>query len=170
MVSYLIIRTEHPKDVGAIGALIREAFLGHPHSQGAEDLLVETLRRQSGLTVSLVAEVDGRVAGYIAFSPAYPEDGTSKWFALGPVAVSPGLQRQRIGSLLVAHGLTALEGLRAAGCILVGGARYYSRFGFERMPCLAPPTEPAEHFMVKVLAGPLPTTPVHFHPAFHAAA
>lgn len=53
-----------------------------------------------------------------------------------------------------------------AGCILVGDADYYARFGFVPAPALAPPGQPADHFMVKVLAGPPPRGPVAFHAAF----
>jgi putative acetyltransferase len=47
------------------------------------------------------------------------------------MAVLPGLQRQGIGSRLVAEGIAAL---RARGCpfvIVLGHPAYYPRFGFE---------------------------------------
>lgn len=170
MVLHLIIREKNRKDEGVIRTLIDKAFLGRPYSHGTEGVLVESLCRQSALAVSLLAEVDSQIVGHIAFSPGYPEDGAGGWYALGPVAVLPSLQRQGIGFSLVARGLAALAGMHAAGCILVGDARYYSHFGFENMPHLAPSTEPAEYFMVKLLAGPLPKTPAQFHQAFVSAA
>jgi putative acetyltransferase len=36
------------------------------------------------LTLSLVAVVDGRVVGQIAFSPVTMSDGTMHWYGLGP--------------------------------------------------------------------------------------
>ena len=41
------------------------------------------------ITVSLVAEMDGRVVGHIAFSPVTLSDGTGNWYGLGPVSVLP---------------------------------------------------------------------------------
>ena len=53
----LIIRPERPDDHVAIGDVIREAFSGMPYADGDEDELVETLRRENALSVSLVAEL-----------------------------------------------------------------------------------------------------------------
>ena len=55
------------------------------------------LRAAEALTVSLVAELDGRVIGHIAFSPVAISDGTQDWYGLGPVSVLPEYQRQGIG-------------------------------------------------------------------------
>jgi putative acetyltransferase len=170
MTLHPLIRAERPGDQAAIRDVIELAFLGKPYSNGAEAAIVESLRVQSGLSVSLVAEVNSRIVGQIIFSPAISEDGRTGWYALGPVAVLPGMQRQGLGASLIESGIAALAALHAAGCILVGDARYYSRFGFESTPQLSPSTEPAEYFMVKLLEGPVPKVPIHFHPAFYGAA
>ena len=45
------------------------------------------LRASKALTVSLVAEKDGRAIGHIAFSPVTISDCTPGWNGLGPVSV-----------------------------------------------------------------------------------
>ena len=63
-----------------------------------EQFVIEALRAAQDLTVSLVAEVDGRVIGHIAFSPVTISDGAQDWYGLGPASVLPEYQRQGIGS------------------------------------------------------------------------
>ncbi len=166
----LIIRPERRDDRAAIGNVIRTAFSGMPYADGDEDELVETLRRENALSVSLVAELAGTVVGQVTFSPAAASDGSPGWYALGPLAVIPAHQRTGVGAKLVHAGLDAISALGGNGCILTGNPAYYVRFGFSLAPSNAPPSEPAEFFMVKLL-GPLkPVGPIHFHPAFNTAA
>lgn len=47
------------------------------------------LRAAKDLTVSLVAEMDGRVIGHIALFPVTISDGTPNRYGLGPVSVLP---------------------------------------------------------------------------------
>jgi putative acetyltransferase len=164
------VRQERPADACAIGELIRAAFLGMPYAEGDEAELVEALRAQGALSVSLVAECERTIVGHVAFSPARAAGGTHGWYALGPLAVLPAHQRGGIGSALVRAGLDALSGLDAQGCILVGDPPYYARFGFSPLPGSAPPGQPPEFFMVRLLRGQLPVGPIHFHEAFGAPA
>jgi putative acetyltransferase len=163
------IRPERVDDHVAIGDVIRSAFAGMPYADGDEAELVEALRRDNVLSVSLVAELGHTVVGQVAFSPAQASDG-SRWYALGPVAVLPAHQRAGIGSTLVRAGLQAIPELGASGCILVGDPAYYARFGFNLSPANAPAGEPSEFFMVKVLAGCQPKGPISFHAAFNNSA
>lgn len=166
MLTQPIIRPESLADRPAIAEVIEKAFWGKPYAEGDEAELVDKLRESNALSVSLVAELSGRVIGQIVFSPAVASDGSDGWFALGPLAVLPDYQGKGIGSKLVRCGLNALAKLDAHGCILVGDSEYYSRFGFELSPLNAPHDEPPDHFMVKVLAGPLPQGVIAFHEAF----
>jgi putative acetyltransferase len=162
------VRRERFSDVRAIGEIIRSAFLGMPYAEGDEAELVEALRAQDALSVSLVAEREGTIVGQVAFSPARAPGGTLGWYALGPLAVLPAHQRGGIGSALVRAGLDAISELGAGGCILVGDPSYYSRFGFKPSPENTPPGQPSEFFMVKLLRGRLPAGPIRFHEAFDA--
>lgn len=170
MQSEVSIRSERSRDIDAIRELIRSAFLDMPYADGDEAELVEVLRAQDALPVSLVAERQGTLVGQVAFSPARTSAGMPGWYALGPLAVLPAHQRGGIGSTLVHAGLEAISKSGARGCILTGDPSYYSRFGFKLSPDNAPLGEPAEFFMLKLLQGQLPVGPIRFHEAFGGAA
>jgi len=120
------------------------------------------------LTVSLVAELDGRVVGHIAFSPITMSDGTADWYGMGPVSVLPQYQRQGIGKALVQEGLARLKGLKARGCCLVGHPEYYRKFGFQNTPELGLEGVPPEVFFALSFDGYVPRGTVSFHDAFRA--
>ena len=128
--------------------------------------LVEKLRHEGALTVSLVAELADGVIGQVAFSPAQSQDTSQQWYTLGPLAVFPVHQRLGIGSQLVEAGLQALEQLGAAGCILVGNPAFYTRFGFRLAPEQAAPGVPKEYFMLRPFGNQIPSGPIIFHPVF----
>jgi putative acetyltransferase len=169
MPDVVIIRPERPDEHDVLGELITSAFAGKPYADGDEADLLVALRHADALALSLVAELDGVVVGQAAFSPARASGGAEAWYALGPVAVLPAHQGQGIGSRLVRTGLDVLAGLGADGCILVGDPAYYARFGFRVCSENAPAGQPADHFMVKVLAGRRPEGPISFHEAFGGA-
>ncbi|HEV2395197.1 MAG TPA: N-acetyltransferase [Verrucomicrobiae bacterium] len=129
-----LVRSETDADVSAIREVTVAAFRTLEISNHTEQFIIEALRIAKALTVSLVAEVDGRVVGHIAFSPVIISDGTRKWYGLGSVSVSPTYQRQGIGQTLIREGLSRLKELNAQGCCLVGHPDYYRRFGFKNMP------------------------------------
>ncbi len=108
----MIIRPETPADTRAIAEVTQAAFAALEISDHTEQYIVQALRAAGALTVSLVAERDGRVVGHIAFSPVTISDGTRGWYGLGPVSVLPGHQRQGIGARLIREGLAAT----ASGC------------------------------------------------------
>jgi putative acetyltransferase len=97
----MIIRNERESDVEAISDVTKAAFENHPHSQHTEQFIVNALRVANALTISLVAEVDGKVVGHIAFSPVTISDGSHNWYGLGPISVLPECQRQGIGKSLI---------------------------------------------------------------------
>ncbi len=164
----MIIRPETPADTRAIAEVTLAAFAALEISDHTEQYIVEALRAAGALTVSLVAERDGRVVGHIAFSPVTISDGTRGWYGLGPVSVLPGHQRQGIGARLIREGLAQLQRLGAAGCCLVGHPDYYPRFGFEHPSDLVVEGVPLEAFFVLRFDGPVPSGTVTFHEAFAA--
>jgi predicted N-acetyltransferase YhbS/RimJ/RimL family protein N-acetyltransferase len=163
----VLVRPETTADEATIREVTRRAFEGRSYSGGNEQDLVDALRTAEALSISLVAEHEGRILGHAAFSPANLEDGTAGWYALGPVSVEPAVQRRGIGQALITEGITRLRRLGALGCILIGDTRYYSRFGFVNAPQLAAPGEPAEHFMVLCFGTTTPNGVISFHRAFH---
>jgi putative acetyltransferase len=160
------IRPETGADTGAIRALAIRAFHGVPHADGNEQDVIDALREDGALAVSLVAEAADRVIGHIAFSPATAADGSGGWYTLGPVCVEPEFQRKGIGRQLVETGLAQLVARDASGCILLGHHGYYGRFGFQPAPELAPQGYPSEYFMILPLAVAQPNAAMDFHPAF----
>ena len=134
MTSEINIRSETNDDTGAIAEVTIAAFQALEISNHTEQFIVEALRDAKVLTVSLVAEVDGRVIGHIAFSPVTISDGTQDWYGLGPVSVLPEYQRQGIGKALIHEGLSRLKCKHARGCCLVGHPEYYKKFGFDNVP------------------------------------
>jgi len=164
----LTIRPESSADLEAITEVTIAAFATLEISGHTEQFIIEALRAACALTVSLVAVLDGRVIGHIAFSPVAMSDGSPDWYGVGPLSVLPAYQRQGIGKALLEAGVSRLKSLNAAGCCLVGHPEYYRKFGFANTPVLVLEGVPAEFFMALVLAGKLPQGSVIFHDAFRA--
>jgi len=141
------IRKERPSDLDAIREVNRQAF-----AQEEEGRIVDALRANDGLLLSLVAIVDGAVVGHIMFSPV--SVGPLAGAALAPMAVRPTCQRQGIGSHLVER---SLEHLRQSACpfvVVIGHPEFYPRFGFVPAGPYGLTCEwdvRAEAFMVKIL-------------------
>lgn len=162
------IRNETDADAGAISEVTVAAFKTMEISNHTEQFIITALRAAKSLTVSLVAEVHGRVVGHIAFSPVAMSDGARNWYGLGPVSVLPEFQRQGIGKALVQEGLSRLKGMDAQGCCLVGHPDYYKKFGFGNMPGLVLEGVPQEFFFALSFDGHTPQGTVTFHDAFKA--
>jgi putative acetyltransferase len=163
----LTIRPELPGDAPAIRALTEAAFRNVAHSDGSEADVVDRLRADGDLTLSLVTtNMDKAIIGHIAFSPVTISDGSEGWYGLGPCSVIPTRQRTGIGSAQVEAGLAELRARGARGVVLLGSPKYYGRFGFEHDPVLAYPDAPAEYFQRLVLVGEAPSGTVRYAPAF----
>ena len=119
------IREEHTDDIAATRDVNKCAF-----GQEQEANIVDALRSNEGVLLSLVATFSGQVVGHILYSPL-AINGTTTGAALGPMSVLPEYQRQGIGSRLIEAGNRKL---RDAGCpfiVVLGHANYYPRFGFQ---------------------------------------
>lgn len=164
----LTIRDEQPSDIPAIHALTRAAFAKATRSDGNEQDIVDALRADGDLTLSLVAtNMDEAIIGHIAFSPVIISDGTSGWFGAGPVSVMPTRQRTGIGSQLAEEGIERMRAMGAQGIVLLGDPGYYDRFGFAPDPNLTLPGVPPEYFQVRALTeAPLPKGTVEYAPGF----
>lgn len=162
------IRDETPRDTDAITEVTIAAFASLSIGNHTEQFIVEALRAAGTLTVSLVAELEGRIVGHIAFSPLAVSDGSEGWYGLGPVSVLPAQQRTGIGTALIEAGLSRLKALGARGCCLVGHPQYYPRFGFRNVAGLAVPGVPPEVFFALAFDGHFPQGTATFHDAFAA--
>lgn len=139
------IRAEAGQDQPAIRALVSTAFGGDDEAR-----LVDALREQGDLLLSLVAEQNGQIVGHVAFSPmAAIGDGKAIDAAgLAPLAVAPAMQNQGIGGALVREGLDQLRSQGVRLVFLLGEPDYYARFGFSAADA-APFTSPyaGSHFL-----------------------
>lgn len=160
------IRRESLADHDAIHALIEAAFAGQAHAAGTEARIVDGLRRAGALSLSLVADIDGRIAGQVALSPVSLGDGSPHWYGLGPVAVAPADQGHGVGAALVRAALAELRAIDAQGCVVLGDPAYYTRFGFARDPALFYPGAPAEYFLALRFGDQAAGGEVIYHPAF----
>lgn len=126
------IRRALREDSEDIHAVHTSAFPVEEASQVAG--LAIDLLNQAGQpeTLSLVAEVDGRVVGHIAFSPVSRADDPG-WsgYILAPLAVKPAQQRSGVGAALVNAGLQRLSQQGVAAVFVYGDPAYYGRFGFD---------------------------------------
>lgn len=161
------IRPERPADIEEIDALTTLAFAPMPFSTGTEAPIIRALRAGDDLTLSLVAEEDGRIVGHVAFSPVTVDGAQDGWYGLGPISVRPERQRQGIGRRLVAEGLELLRRRGARGCALIGDPEVYGRMGFSSGGLSYHDLDPVlvQHV---VLSGPAPRGELRFAPAFEA--
>ncbi len=122
------IRAEQPGDADAIHALHRSAFPGP-----GEARLVDDLRADGALTVSLVAIADDALVGHVAFSPVRL-DGAVGGVGLAPVAVLASQRRRGIADRLIREGLTRCRLAGARWVVVLGAPAYFARFGFVAAP------------------------------------
>jgi putative acetyltransferase len=160
------IRNETEADIPAIRALVSTAFAGKAYSSQTEAAIVDALRRNGALSVTLVAEDQSGIIGHIAFSPVMIDGEDLGWYGLGPIAVMPERQGEGIGSALVREGLAAIRKIDAKGCLLLGDPNYYGRFGFRADARLRLADVPPEYFQALCFSGEMPSGMVAYDAAF----
>jgi putative acetyltransferase len=123
----VFVRCEDTKDRSAVRSVNVAAF-----GRLDEADLVDRLRHEGAVLLSLLAEVRGEVVGHILFSRMWIDDasGSRAAVALSPVAVLPARQRQGIGGRLIRSGLDCLRDRGEHIVLVVGHPDYYPRFGF----------------------------------------
>lgn len=162
------IRTETQADTAAINAVIAAAFADQTGEGRTEQRIVEALRADGALSLSLVADIDGRIAGHVAFSPVRVGDSAERWYGLGPVAVAPRDQRNGVGTALIRAGLSELADRGARGCVVLGDPEYYRRFGFRNEPGLTFGDVPPQYFQALAFGEREASGEVTYHASFSA--
>jgi len=162
----LEIRPESSEDQTGIYQLIQAAFADKDYSSGTEGPILDALRKQGDLTLSLVAIRSETLVGHIAFSPVSIAGHSENIYALGPVAADPSLRFQGIGTALINAGLERLQALKARACVLIGDPNYYHRFGFIGDCGLRFGTLPPSYVQALVWGEALPDGDIVFAPAF----
>jgi putative acetyltransferase len=123
----MTIRLEMDSDIALIYEINLLAFRQRPEAD-----LVNELRKNRKLIVSLVTERDERIVGHIAFSRVSAENAPEVFIAgLAPLAVLPELQGRGIGSMLVREGIEACRKMNVEGIVVLGHPDFYPRFGFQ---------------------------------------
>lgn len=120
----VVIRAERTNDEEAIRRALEAAF-----PTPAEARLVALLRAAGRLSASLVAEVDGRVVGHVAFSPVSTDSGATG-AGLAPLAVLEEHRGRGVAARLVEAGLAACRSAGFGWAVVLGEPSYYARFGF----------------------------------------
>jgi putative acetyltransferase len=162
----LVIRNEQPQDVKAIEEVTQAAFKDVEYSSHTEQFIVRELRNRNVLTVSLVAEIDGKIVGHVAISPVQLSSGDLAWYGLGPISVLPSQQCKGIGHALMTTAIEVLKVRNSNGCVLLGDPNYYGKFGFKAVPNLILEGVPPEYFQAISFVDSFPNALVSYDKAF----
>jgi predicted N-acetyltransferase YhbS len=131
----IVIRTEKTDDYEAVVRLTDLAFKYMPFSDHTEGELVGRLRKGPNFIedLSLVAELENKIIGYILFTKVNIDDGEKlhEALALAPISVHPNYQLKGIGSQLIREGLKRAKEKGFKSVIVIGHPDYYPRFGFK---------------------------------------
>ena len=128
------IRKENSFDHNWVIELTEKAFETLEISDHNEGKLVDKLWKAATFIeeLSLVAELNGQVAGHILFTPIVIENGEQHFqsLVLAPVSVLPEFQKMGIGGQLILAGHKKAKELGYQSAILLGHPEYYPRFGY----------------------------------------
>jgi putative acetyltransferase len=150
----VLVRCEDSQDRAMVRS-INEAAFGRPDAAR----LVDELRAEGAVLLSLVAEVGHRIVGHILFSRMWIDTGNGPVpaAALAPMAVLPDYQRRGIGGRLIRYGLDLLLEQGEQVVIVLGHPDYYPRFGFssEKARALDSPFPPEAFMALELRPGAL---------------
>jgi putative acetyltransferase len=154
----LTIRAEQSQDATSIRDLLCAAFSGEQEAD-----LVEHLRREGELLLSLVAEAAGNVVGYVGFSRLWIMHGRQRTpgVSLAPLAVAASYRRRGIGTALVEAGHAQLRSSGESVVFVLGDLSYYGRLDYSARAAAAFDCVYAgQHFQALALADDPPRTGV----------
>lgn len=166
----MIIRPETADDIAAVDNVIRQAFGSGNEACGEADL-VDRLRRDNDLVLSLVAEQDGQLIGHVGFSRLWIIQGARRipGISLAPLSVMPDRQRKGVGRMLIEAGHARLREAGETIVFVLGDTDYYGHFGFLLSAAAAFDCQYAgPHFQALRLASSAPAAGfVEYAPAFN---
>ena len=124
MVSF---RQEKFGDEPAIRQVNERAF-----GQSDEAILVNALREQNAVVLSMVALENNQIVGHILYTQVTIRDTDieSQALGLGPMAVLPAYQKKGIGSTLLIASLNELRRIGEKIVFVLGHPDFYPKFGF----------------------------------------
>ncbi len=148
----LEVRPERRGDVPAVQALHAAAF-----GRAVEPDLLARLRDDPAWLprLSLVAELDGALAGHVCCTRAQIA-GRPVALGLGPLGVLPAHQGRGVGTVLVHAVVAAADALGEGVVVLLGDPAFYGRAAFvpaRELEIDAPEASWGPHFQARRLAG-----------------
>lgn len=157
----LVLRNETAADRDKILALTAEAFAVSPVSGlpvDGEPVEVQVLRQLFDCEeylpeFSVVATLDDEIVGHVISTRGWV--GEYGLLGLGPIGVTPRLQRHGIGTALMNDTIARANAAGEGGIALLGSTDYYPRFGFvpaASFGVMAPDEAWGEHFQLLPLA------------------
>lgn len=131
----ITIRKEEKKDHKTVFNLIEKAFEKELMSDHKEQELVERLRKSEVFVpeLSLVAEIEGQIVGYVLLTKIKIVNGIleTESLAMAPVAVLPEFQGKGVGARLIESAHEKAKELGFGSVVLLGHEGYYPRFGYK---------------------------------------
>ena len=130
------IRAVTPAEEPAAEGVVSAAF-GEP-PDGRVVRMMRALRAGGAARASLVAVADEELVGHVGLSRGWVDARREliEVLVLSPLSVRPDLQRQGIGTALVAAALETAEIRSAPAVFLEGSPDYYGRRGFSSASAL----------------------------------
>ena len=131
----ITIRREEEKDHRAVEQLVRESFWNVYRPGCYEHFVLHRLRSDPAFVteLDLVMEKDGRLIGQNMFMRAEIclDDGSLlPIMTMGPICITPDLQRQGYGKLLLDDSLARARALGCGALCFEGNIRFYGLSGF----------------------------------------
>jgi len=133
------VRKEKKGDYRKVEEITRAAFYREERIEKlgvgcTEHYMVHSLRKKDGIAeLSLVAEINGEIVGYIIYSNAHietPEGKKINVLNFGPLSVLPKFQKKGVGSALMEYSIELAKGMGYGAILFFGHPTYYPRFGF----------------------------------------
>ncbi len=157
----LLLRNETTADRDKILALVADAFAVSPVTGlpvEGEPVEVEILRQLFDCEeylpeFSVVAVLDDEIVAHVISTRGWV--GEYGLLGLGPIGVTPRLQRHGIGTALMNDTIARANAAGEGGIALLGSPEYYTRFGFvpaSSFGVIAPDETWGDHFQLLPLA------------------
>ena len=130
-----IIRLERKDEHREVETLIREAFWNVYRPGCLEHYVIHVLRDDPAFVpeLDLVMEKDGRIIGQTMYmrSNIRADDGREiPIMTMGPICITPELERQGYGRHLLDHSLELAAGLDCGAVCFEGNIDFYGKSGF----------------------------------------
>ena len=129
------IRLERPEDQRAVEHLVREAFWNVYRPGCSEHYVIHVLRKDPAFVRELdfVMEQDGRLIGQNMFMETIIEADDGRVIpvlTMGPIGITPELQRQGCGKALLDYSLEKAAALGYGAVLFEGNIGFYGKSGF----------------------------------------